>query len=251
MPCPRPQWPPFPTALLLALAAVLIPVAAAGEQESDSPLRSGAWALEFAVDPGLAYGGSATLAAKRHVSTGRAVRFGANIGFSEDKREGIREEATYDPPYDPAPVSSVGSVDQHSESHNYVVFAHVVSERSVRDHVALFGEFGPSFRYTESHYQSESLFGFPSPFRSTSDDHALERAVGVDFNFGFEWFFSKRLSLGARYGGFAAYGWGATNSRGEFVYLDGSGYRYVEERLDTKGVDVGTSRATITFAAYL
>jgi len=235
-----------------ATAAVLVlPLPAIAEEDTDSPLRAGAWAAEFEIDPvlhySLSYTSSATLAVKHHSSPGRALRLGASIGFSETEEDGVREAEQFDPylGFD----SFAASIDGHSESHDYSLFLHLVRERTVRDRVALFLEVGPSVRYSESLYHREWIYLY-SPSRSTSDTRDVSRAAALDLNLGFEWFFVRRLSLGARYGAFADYSWGSRVESEMNEEIGGPGYIVQHTRTRPKRVDVSTNRATVTLAAY-
>ena len=225
----------MPLVLTLAVVALVgCPGAAAAEE--DSPLRAGAWAAEFELDPRLfGYTGSATLAVKRHGSSTQALRFGLNVGFSEEEDDGMAEQYLYEPPYYPIPQGSEGSVVRHRESHLYAPFIHFVREWPVRDRVAIFGEFGPSFRYLESKYHSESIYGFTTQSRSTLDEVRVERLAALDFALGFEWFFSKRISLGARYGAYFAYRWGSDAVERLSVQVGGPSYLRESDQSDLKG----------------
>lgn len=253
------RFPLTPVRYPLFLALVILSAGSASrvaraEDAADSPLKEGAWAVEFAINPTFDYGfgftGSATLAAKRHYSPGRALRFGVNAGFNEDESDGTQGHASFYPPYDPFPEVVEGTVSRHSESHAYSAFLHYIRECPVRDHVAIFGELGPSLRFAQSDSHSEYISGYSTPSLGTYDDHSVTRSVALDVNLGFEWFFTNRLSFGARYGAFVAYQWGSRSSGGSDVALDGTRFSRTEENLDTKGADAGTNRATVTLAAY-
>lgn len=250
MPRPTAALPSRFALFLLLLGAVSCPTVAGAEEAADAPLRAGAWAAEFEFDPNLGYTGSATLAVKRHHSPGGALRLGVNVGFIEEERDGRADQVIYDPPYYPTPTGGGGSVDRHIELHSYAAFLHLVREWPVRDRVAMFGEIGPAFRYTESHYYSEYIYGITDPARDSYDEVYLKRSAALDVGLGFEWFFSKRVSLGARYGAFVAYQWGAVNFERRSVQLNGPSYSEGRERSDTKGFEARTNRATITLAAY-
>lgn len=248
-------------ALAFALALSLIvssggaaPASARAEGSTESPPKAGTWAAEFEIDPtfryNIGYYGSATLAVKRHSSPNQALRLGVNFGFSEDERDGSQGSYVYDPINYPVPLDGVGTVTRHSESHTYAPFLHLIREWPVRDQVAMFGELGPSFRYSESNNHDEAIFGYSSPSRYTSEYEQVERAVAVDVALGFEWFFASRLSLGARYGGFCSYSWGSRSSTNMTMDLNGPAFSRSIEYLKTKGVEFGTNRATITLAAY-
>jgi hypothetical protein len=247
-----PRWL-LATSFAWAATAVLLtlPVAAFAEEDPDSPLRAGAWAAEFEVNPLFDFGsGSATLALKHHSSPGHALRLGVNASFRESKGDGTGEDVRFDPPYYPVTTAQTTTTSQHDEVHTYIAFLHVVREWPVRDRVALFVESGPSFRFLETTQNRDDFYTGTPAYHSTYDTDFVQRAIAVDLNLGFEWLFSKRLSLGARYGAFADYSWGSQVS----IYLedasDGSYYRLERERTKPKGVDVNTKRATVTLAAY-
>ncbi|HEU4724588.1 MAG TPA: hypothetical protein VFU59_04725, partial [Candidatus Eisenbacteria bacterium] len=179
-----------------------------------------------------------------------AFRFGLNVGFNEDKQDGVEGQAILDPPYYPTPTMNESDIDGHQEAHTYAVFVHLIHEFPVRDRVAIFGEIGPAFRYSRSKYLSEYVYGYSSPVFVWSDERRIERTAAMDLALGFEWFVSKRISLGARYGAFAGYKWGGLNYDRGSNRVDGTGYQREYDNRDTKGVVSGTSRATVTLAAY-
>ncbi|HEU4725621.1 MAG TPA: hypothetical protein VFU59_10050, partial [Candidatus Eisenbacteria bacterium] len=122
MPAPYRSIPTTPArfaAMVLVLSLGFIPDVARAEEAEDSPLRAGAWAAEFELDPtfqyGIGYTGSATLAVKRHSSPSRAFRFGLNIGFNEDRQDGSDLQQIYNPPSFPYPTSTEVNLDRHTE----------------------------------------------------------------------------------------------------------------------------------------
>jgi len=240
---------------VVALAWLAVPAAPArAEGSAESPLRTGAWAVVFEIDPSYSYSfgyaGSATLSVKRHWSEGRAYLAGLSVGFAESETDGTRRFDSFGAGYYPDPYSEAGPVDAHGETHEYRLFLHAMRYRPVRERLSVFVDAGPSVRYYE--YKSSYERSYPysgQGYRSNTTE--TRRGVGLDGNIGFEWFFSKRLALGARYGAFAQYEWGRRTASDENFASDGAWYQRSAERGDVKRVQVGTSRATVLFTAYL
>ncbi|MEK7347656.1 MAG: hypothetical protein AABZ94_02170 [Candidatus Eisenbacteria bacterium] len=260
MPFPSPKRPSFPRTLaatLAVLGSALLPLAAQAEDAADSPLRSGAWAAEFELDPSYRYDfgftSGVTISAKRHHSARSALRFGASIAFNESEDKG---EASYERYYyysNPTFSSKRGTTERHSENHGYTLFLHLQRYHSVRDAMSIFWELGPSLRYNESDYSSEYIypFDFFAPGEINRDSRSLvARSAALDLGLGFEWFFNRRLSLGARGGAWWGYSWGTESSSYETYTTDNSYYRVGRDRNDLKRVTFQTSPATVTFSAY-
>jgi hypothetical protein len=222
-------------------------------EEAPHPLRAGAWAAEFEIDPtyqySIGYVGSATISVRRHSSERNAWRIGARFGFTEDRGEGEVSRTVFQTGYLPDDASE--DTDRHTQSQEYALFLHWMKFHPVQDRLSSFAELGPSFRYGESESYGEYVSpGTPSSYFDTYDYSAVLRTVALDANLGFEWFFSKRLSLGARFGALAAYRWGMSSESVIHLRTDGSYFYRRVARADSNGAEFRTSRALISFAAY-
>ena len=238
----------------LGLALACLPGAALADDAERSPLRAGAWAVQFEVDPTYRYdlgvSSGASLSMKRHRSERTAYRMGVGARFANS--EGDEDLRYRRESIDPPSFDQSGSGRDVYESHSYNAFAYWVRHYSVRDAVSLFWEAGPSFRFSEYREESSSLY--PSYYGPGEQDFytrsGVRRGVTLDANVGFEWFFNRRLSLGARYGVYGGYGWGRQNSTRESYALDGSSYELSRSDERIHDVSFQTSAATVSLAAY-
>lgn len=239
--------------VLAALTLGLLPAPCGAAEGDEAPLRAGAWALEFEIDPDLSYGftysAGATLAVKRHCSPGSAIRFGVAAGFVDEEGDGRRAEI-HEPPIGGGLIFASVPTERHLESHNYAAFVHLVRERKVSGEIGTFLEAGPSFQYQELNQASLWAYGLPSTAYSYQQDAWIQRSVALDAKLGFEWFFSKRLSLGARYGLTAAYTWGAKGSTYDNYDVAGTFRNFSSDQIETHGTRVNTLRATLALATY-
>jgi len=241
---------------LAILVCLTIPAPRAGAADAaEGPHKAGAWALEFEIDPtyssGIGYVASAAISVKRHSSERRAWRLGMAVTFSETEFDGESSQYRYSVYYNPLISNEQGSTDSHNEDHVYRLFLHAVRHYPVREQVAVFLEVGPSLRYDEVRRSQQSLYPYGLGETYAAQYAETRRGATLDANVGFEWFFSKRLSLGGRYGAYAGYQWGTRSSGLEIVRTDGSYYSRSTERGRVRRVDVSTTRATILLTAYL
>ncbi len=260
MPFPSPKRPSLSRAIAATLAilgSMLLPLAAEAEDAADSPLRPGAWAAEFELDPSYRYdfgfSSGVTLSAKRHHSAQSALRFGVSVGFNESKDEGETSYERYNIYDNPSFRSNRGTTERHGENHAYALFLHLQRYHSVKDAMSIFWELGPSLRYNESDYTTEYIYPFQAygPVEINRDSYSVVlRSAALDLSLGFEWFFKRRLSLGARVGAWGGYSWGAVSSSYETYTMDNSYYRVSQDRIDRKNVTFQTSPATVMFSAY-
>lgn len=251
---------PLPLALVIALAALaasLLPVAVGAEEAADSPLRAGAWAAEFELDPSYRYdfgiASGITISLKRHHSARSALRLGASVGFNESKGDGEKSFERYSIYSNPNFRTNQGTTEDHGESHSYALFLHLQRHHSVREALSIFWEMGPSLRYSELDISNEYIFPYLiyGPGENYRDSRSyVRRSVSVDLNLGFEWFFNRRLSLGARVGAWGGYGWGTETSNSETFTTDNSYYAISHDRRETADVSIQTSPATVTLSAY-
>lgn len=264
MPRPSRKRTPQPRALLVALialaalAAAVLPTAGRAEESAESPLRAGAWAAEFEIDPSYRYefgfSSGVTISLKRHHSARSALRFGASVGYGESKSEGESSFERYYVFSNPNYRAGQGVNENHSESHAYGLFLHLQRHHPMREALSIFWEVGPSVRYSEWKSSTENIYPYSfeyGPGEIYQDSRSsVRRSVSLDLSLGFEWFFNRRLSLGARFGGWGGYTWGEETSTFETFTTDDSYYRLSRDRDDLEGVSVQTSPATVTLSAY-
>jgi len=261
MPYPGPKRRTLQRALVVALtllATAILPLAARAEEDADSPLRPGAWAAEFELDPSYRYdfgfSSGATISVKRHQSARSALRFGVSAAFNESKDEGERSYERYSIYSYPAFRSNQGTIERHDEYHAYALFLHLQRTQPVREAISIFWELGPSVRYVGRENVDDYIYPFDiysNPAETYHDERSyVRRSVALDLHVGFEWFFNRRLSLGARVGAWGGYSWGTESSATETFTSDNSSYRLRRTRSDLKGASVQTSPATVTLSAY-
>ncbi|HSQ60597.1 MAG TPA: hypothetical protein VLT84_09225 [Acidobacteriota bacterium] len=236
--------------LLLVLATADPPVSRA-EGAAESPLRAGAWALEFELDPEYQYGfgisSAATLSAKRMLSDRSGLRFGVTFGFSDQDRDGERITNRVDPTI-PGGAMTRQPVRSASESHAYGAFVHWARHYPVREGLSIHWSLGPTFRYVENGYIED----YSSVYSYTYlRDNVTQRGVFVDARVGFEWFFTRRLSLGARWGAYGGYQWGSSSSFSQYQTADGLYSDSIQRFQSLDRTDIYATRATVSFSAYL
>lgn len=240
-------------ASLVLLIAEVDPRAAAAEEAGESPLRAGAWALEFELDPeysyGLGYGASVTLAAKRMWTDRTGLRFGASIGYSEEKSEGDRVTFVVNPSF-PGGLGGRFPEETVRELHEYTIFAHLRRHHPVRERLSIHWEVGPSFRFQEYEARSETVYIF-GPEYASYRELTTRRGVFLDARIGFEWLFSQRLALGASYGAYGGYQWGSGTYSREYRTEDGRYSTSEQSSKELRRADFSTSRAVVSFTAYL
>ena len=264
----RSSRPPFRLAIAIFAAAMAVwtipllgaavPRPALAEEASESALRPGAWAAEFELDPSYRYAlgisSGATISAKRHHSARSALRFGVGVGFDESRADEDDSYERFSIYSFPNAHSAAGNGESHDEYQSYAVFLHFLRYHPVRAAVVIFWELGPSFHYAESSSHEETLYPSlytPDPSEwYTADRQSVRRLVALDLNLGFEWFFNRRLSLGARTGAWGGYGWGTDTIRRESVTSDNSYYYLEHQRSEKEAASLHVSPATVLFSAY-
>lgn len=196
MPAPRWLWK-LSRCPWLALLVLLAPWPTRAAEEADEPMRNTlrphARALEFEVEPRLGgLAGSATISGKYHLSARTAIRVG--LLFAASGGGGSSEDRLYQ---DTLLITSSSSGD--SDAHTINVFAHAVRYAHLGARFGLFGFAGPTVRQEWSS-QSSTSHDSRSPAISASHSEGRTWGVGSDLGAGLEWFFSRRFSLGARWG---------------------------------------------------
>lgn len=243
----------FSALLLLLVLAGLGPDPAAAEESAPSPLKAGAWAIEFELDPEYQYvfglGGAATLAAKRMWTDRTGLRFGASIGYSEEESEGESNRFIVNPSY-PGGIGGRFPEGGGRETHDYAIFAHLRRHHPVRERVSIHWEVGPSFRYLEYDAWNEDVY-FYGPEYSSYRETTTRRGVYLDARIGFEWNFAGRLALGASYGAYGGYQWGKGTYYRTYRREDGLYSSTDQNFRELRRADFSTSRATVSFTAYL
>lgn len=181
----------------LALLVLLVPCPTRAVEDADEPMRNTlrphARALEFEVAPRLGgLAGSATISGKYHLSARTAIRIG--LLFSASGGGSSSKDRLYQ---DTLLVTSSSSGD--SDAHTINVFAHAVRYAHPGARFGLFGFVGPTVR---QEWSSQSGTAHDSRSTGIFASHSEGRtwSVGSDLGAGLEWFFSRRFSLGARWG---------------------------------------------------
>lgn len=225
-------------ALLLAL---LVAPAARSQETGNSnrhSLRSGAWALEFGVQPTFTSGfsGSAALSIKRHLSNNLGLRVGTKFLLSEGQSEVESYGAFIFPP------ESGAKYDR--DSSDYTVFVHLQPFLSVRDRTAIYLYGGPYARWVNLDADYRWLESNMVDHGFTIDYGAWY--AGLELGAGFEWFWSRSLSLGAYYGIAGQYG---EYDREDINYQGQPVVQSVRSE-SGKSFDLDTSSSFFRLAAY-
>jgi len=158
--------------------------------------HEGAWALEFQLQPeskASLYG----IATKYHVTDRSAARLGffVSLGTSDgDASTRVDQSSPYDSTT--ATYRSESDSDQHSGS----VFLHFVRYATVADHFGLSLDVGPVFTWYWSKATQTDLAPAPSTEQRVSTSEGTQKSYGLELQGGFEWHFTRRLSLAGRYG---------------------------------------------------
>jgi hypothetical protein len=218
---------------------------ALAEEDWTSPLRPGAWAAEFGLDV-LGFSDAAEISVKRYSSERTAIRAGVSFYFHEAAEDIVYESIEPGGSLGDTLVLSRGSNNDY-ETHEYSLFLHIMRHVKPSERVSMFIECGPSFRYGSSVRTTDS--GFP-PAQDRSGSFSIDRVVALDANLGFEWFFTRRLALGARLGAWGGYSWGVRNVSYESGQAGDPFHRLDRSRTDSQGVHLQSSRATVSFSAY-
>jgi hypothetical protein len=181
--------------ICLSILAATSPARADEESESRFPvaLRPHARALEFEFNPRFGgLGGSATISGKYHLTTRSALRVGVLVGVSG--REAVFENRFYDDT-----LVSAGTNRLDYDEHTIHAFTHLLRYGGLGSHFGLFGFAGPAVRRIWSSERGKTEILTNDQYHAYHAE-TLTWGVGAESGAGFEWFFSRRLSLGARYG---------------------------------------------------
>jgi len=234
-------------AAFLALAAV--PRPAFAEESFESPLKPGAWAVGFdwITDSGFYGVGSSRavgLTVKRQRSERAAFRLGIGTDYEESQQDGIETRSdSYAYPPDPPEIGVTGN----TENHAYFVSLQWVGYRPVRDRVSVFVAVGPSFGYGFS--RTSNVHSSTNEFRQDVYT-SVRRSASLLGHIGFEWFFTKRLSLAGQVATLAAYEWGSNDNTYSQEYVNPAGSYEDHQRTTMKGVRFRTGRAAFMVGAY-
>lgn len=193
-------WTPNVLATAIIFGALsAAPAQAQGDagEGTEHPLRAGAWALEFQVQPSLySYPSSAGLAIKRHLSARSAIRLGTLVGITHSDTDGTSKvDRAF--PYDT--VLTTAKVEDDYDRRDVTLFLHWLRFLGVSDRFGMFLEVGPTVRWASEEYAR--VDAFPSPmgtYSHTGDSDSW--SYGLEMAAGFEWFFARRLGLSGRYG---------------------------------------------------
>jgi hypothetical protein len=246
MPLPRPRSHRHPRLLLVVSAATLLALGtqrAVADDAAGTPLRPGVWAIQFEIDPdltsGIGFSGGAALSGKRHFSDRSALRL--SVGFSYEEGESD-QEGNY---------GSSGPYwqDRLTTRESYFASLQWIRHFRTSDRTTVFLGAGPGFRYAHRDVDDTST-------RSTStwayEASTTSRGATLDASLGFEWYFAKRVSLGAQSGAFLAYEWEDGSSRDEAVYTAVPSDSYLStSHWEVDGFRVSTRRAVLMLSVYL
>ncbi len=239
-----PVWAAFIGALLAPSPALAQDAAEEGPKHS---LRSGAWAVEFEVQPKLSgYYGAAGVAAKRHFTMRSALRFGILVAIDDSDAEGTSYLDTGNP-Y--GTTLATGEIENYSDRRDVSLFFHFIRFLGVGDRFGIFLEAGPTARWISEEYGYVDTYPVPQRIHRRARDRDSWN-YGLDAGAGFEWFFSRRLSLAGRYGISALLT--DTDQTGFYEFYDLNG-GYWDRRLDithSDGFNVQTTPAVISLTAY-
>ena len=182
--------------LLIGASVLAALLACSPALAEDATETRGAWALEFEVQPRLGAFGAAGIAAKRHFTDRSALRLGFLVGITDTNDETISYVDT-DFPFDTTHVTL--ELERYYDRRDVTLFLHFVRFLNLGNRFGTFVEAGPTVRWIseESGYVAE----YPAPggtYRSAADRDSWN--YGLDLAAGFEWFFSRQLSLAGRYG---------------------------------------------------
>ena len=171
-------------------------------QEGSAPrhsLRSGAWALDFGLQPSFAgFTGAAGIAVKSHLSDRLAIRLGGTVAIDERESDGTRREIY--PGYPDVEYDQTSDYDLRE----YTVFLHLQPHISVQDRTTIYLYGGPVAVWSRSTDDEWEVLTNGAHIRYSRDYDAWY--AGLDLGAGFEWFWTQRVSLGAYYGVSGMYG---------------------------------------------
>ncbi len=230
--------------LAIPAAPTTAPASAPAIPESPAPtLRSGAWALEFEYEPELFRGEvrAATISAKRHFTRGTALRAGAVVSYVEEESE--RRSDT------PGPATSGGITTSRTEDDAVSFFVHLVRYARIGGRFAAFIEAGPFIQFSDDRLYDRDTAANGD---ITEYDHDTRgTSWGIQAGPGFEWFFSRRVSLGARWGVSVSYGNGSDRYSGWGLSASGVYTQDRKIRSDSRTVDGSTTPSVVILTAYL
>lgn len=230
---------------LLLTIPILSARRAAAEEAADSvsvnPLRAGAMAVEFGVNPAFNYGSGAALSGKWHTGRSTAIRVGGAVAFQENKGDGSESDQNQ--------LQNIYVVtDNHFEDRSYSAFAQLVQYLWIQNRMSLYLATGPIYRWSSEHSTNHG-FGTDGSASLLRDDSSSWGA-GLDLSIGFEWFFHHRLSLGARYGVSGVYGESSFDRTYALSSPDPNETFTHQESNDGKSFTISTDTTLLTLTAY-
>jgi hypothetical protein len=187
----------FTFALALTLGCTAPPAARA---DSDIPVHAGLWGLELGVQALSGSGSFIGLAARHHTADRSAIRLGISGRLtSSDGDETSEEGSSY-----PDTSVSVKSRDGIStDERDAALFAHWVRYLGLEEHFGMTLEVGPTVHWSSAEYSRhvvipESALNADQRYDYLEDRNSWE--YGLDVQMGFEWFFTRHVSLASRFG---------------------------------------------------
>jgi len=173
----------------VALLCFCLPVSAdGGGTEKVNSLEPGSWSLQFRITENFQLSSfqGATLSAKRHLSAGRAIRFGISLnGSVTDKEQTVIDQAADSTFFDL----------QTDENQQYIRFdAQYLFYPSPEKKLGMFFGAGPLFEFSRNEV-------------SSSDQWAVNKiwSLGVSAVLGVEWFATERISFLSEYSSRVSY----------------------------------------------
>lgn len=197
---------------LFSLLCVVVLAQPLFSQEKETPLKKGAWALQFQLSGSLLdftvrdYLGT-TFSGKYHLSERRAIRFGINIsGSSLDSQN--NNEGFYGPD-----EHRVANSDVTSSDHSIQFVEHHLWYPRQTDGIYLFAGFGPTFGLTVRKYNllEELIDEDEAPQNLAETHYKLEQIyfLGLSGVLGIEYFLFKNVGITAEFQSMLGYNYGS------------------------------------------
>lgn len=226
-------------ALVAGAAAAVSAAPRARAEPPEHPLRGGAWALQFQVDLS-GFGSSVDLSAKRHFTDRSALGLAFSV-FRSSSERGFADAG------DNGFQFFDGS---DSDGTSFQISAPYFFYPCPRPGVNIFLAAGPFVGWSHSDETRASLSIAQSDTAITmAISESDRRSVGARTEVGFEWFFTRRLSL------FSSHGVAVSHSQQDSETLEerqttSSGLRTSTRRSEESSISVSTTAAELGFSVY-